>query len=89
MHILKGIAEVKNFENSTPHVHITFSTPFKNPPEILVSMCGMDAKVAGVNSLRLLVNAANITNEGFDVTFCTWADSYFYEATANWIAFGQ
>lgn len=36
---------------------------------------------------HILVNVENVTADGFDITFETWADSIVWGLGANWIAF--
>jgi len=61
-----------------------FSTPFEQPPTVIVSISELDAPAG---PLRVRVAAADISNTGFTVEITTWADSKLYGAVASWIAY--
>ena len=48
-----------------------------------------DHVTAGVRQLGVEVNAENITEEGFDVVFRTWADTHAARARVRWMAIGE
>ena len=66
---------------------ITFSSPFVQPPHVILSLSLMDAD----NSvpLRFDLKPENIDKKGFEVVFNTWLDSRFARVSVVWTAFGQ
>ena len=65
---------------------ITFSRPFKTPPDLQVSLTIFD--IANSANARLVVSAADATTTGFDLVFSTFADSKIFGAGAAWTAYG-
>ena len=66
---------------------VTFSQPFKKPPSVQVgiSMWDMDQKT----NMRADISAVNITTDGFDILFSTWADTRIARIRASWMAIGE
>lgn len=66
---------------------VTFSQPFKNPPsvQVSISMWDMDQKT----NMRADITAVNITADGFDILFSTWADTRIARIRASWMAIGE
>jgi hypothetical protein len=67
-------------------IAVTFSSPFLVAPKITLALRGLD--VDGVNNNRILLTAENITVNGFDLVFHTWADTVVYAVWATWTAIG-
>jgi len=68
-------------------VHVDFAKPFAAKPTVIVGLSGFDAASQSASSVRLNVSTQNVTERGFDVKFTTWADSRFWSAHVNWIAY--
>jgi len=66
-------------------VPIRFRIPFQHKPDVIVALHMLDA---GIQIVRVKVEARNITPEGFDLRFETWKDSRLWNATAAWVAVG-
>ncbi|QDI76560.1 H-type lectin domain-containing protein [Leisingera aquaemixtae] len=66
---------------------VQFSEPFARPPavHVSVSLWDMDTSAA----IRAELVAENITCEGFDAVFRTWADSRAARVRAAWLAIGD
>jgi H-type lectin domain len=86
----------KNFYDGTYEgrrgipVPVMFQFPFKKYVNVTVSLRMIDAgdgREPKIN--RVLVSAANVKLEGFEVYFETWEDSKLYDAAAAWIAVGE
>jgi H-type lectin domain len=86
----------KNFYDGTYnerrgiHAPVKFQFPYKKYVDVRASLRMMDAgdgREPRIN--RVLVSAANIKLEGFEVYSETWADSNLYDAAATWIAVGE
>jgi H-type lectin domain len=63
-----------------------FKEPFLAPPVVTVgiSMWDIDRKT---NS-RVDITAENVTAEGFEIVFRTWADTRVARIRADWMAIG-
>jgi len=66
---------------------IAFPSPFSTKPMVIVNISMFDMW-SGSNP-RLSATASQITNEGFTLTFHTWADTLVYGASATWLAYGE
>jgi len=66
---------------------IAFPSPFSTTPMVIVNISMFDMW-SGSNP-RLSATASQITNEGFTLTFHTWADTLVYGASATWLAYGE
>ena len=66
--------------------YINFNKKFKNKPNVIVSLKGIDAS----NDYYIRVNlfAKNISNNGFNLECFTWHDSECYAIYTSWIAIG-
>jgi hypothetical protein len=78
------------WDGSYPHgrdvnVPVRFKVPFSHKPDVIVSLQMLDA---GVQILRVKVEARNITPEGFDLRFETWKESLVWNVIAAWVAVG-
>ena len=65
---------------------VTFNSPFLGAPQVTLALRGLD--VAAVNNNRINLVAENITVNGFDIVFITWADTVVYGVWATWTAIG-
>jgi hypothetical protein len=103
LHILSGEAEV-NFwamTESGQHYmntgfgprsyiqHVDFPEKFEANPQVTVSLRGYDAASDFVSSIRLIVNAVEITNSGFNLEIKTWYDSKIHGVWVTWLAIGS
>ena len=63
-----------------------FSEPFLEPPAVTlgISMWDIDHQM---NS-RVDITAENITAQGFEIVFRTWADTRIARIRADWLAIG-
>ncbi|MBQ4824846.1 MULTISPECIES: H-type lectin domain-containing protein [unclassified Leisingera] len=66
---------------------VSFSAAFASPPsvQVSVSLWDMDTSAA----IRAELVAENITCEGFEIVFRTWADSRAARLRAGWLAIGE
>ncbi|MEM7133256.1 MAG: H-type lectin domain-containing protein [Chloroflexota bacterium] len=88
------IARATSHENWTLHedigerkytASILFEESFSNTPEVVVGLARADLNPSANG--RIAVSAINVTQNGFDLVFMTWADSQVYSAGATWIAY--
>lgn len=65
---------------------VTFEEPFSQKPSVIVtiSMWDLDQKT----NQRADIRADNITREGFEIVFRTWADTRVARIRADWVAMG-
>jgi hypothetical protein len=66
---------------------VTFSEPFRSEPvvQVAVSLWDVDTGAA----FRAEIVAENVTCEGFDAVFRTWADSRVARLRVTWMAIGE
>lgn len=66
---------------------VVFDTPFKDAPvvQVAISLWDLDRNT----NLRADIHAENITAEGFEVVFRTWADTRIARIRASWTAMGE
>lgn len=66
---------------------IEFSEPYKSPPAVHLgfSLWDMDTEA----SVRAELVAENVTEEGFDIVFRTWADSKIARVRVSWMTIGE
>jgi outer membrane usher protein FimD/PapC len=65
-------------------IDIDFETPFKEKPQIILSITQMDSdKEANV---RVKVEAISISRDGFTLKVSTWADSKLFSISGYWLA---
>jgi len=75
-------------QNQTRGVNrVNFTQPFTTAPSVHVGIVGIDL-YCGANQ-RLKVFAQNITAQGFDLMFYTWADTLVWAVEASWLAIGK
>ena len=65
---------------------VTFSTAFKEPPSVQVSLSMWDMDSA--RNARADVTAENVIETGFEVVFRTWGDTRVARARIRWMAIG-
>ncbi|KAF8641278.1 hypothetical protein AX16_010057 [Volvariella volvacea WC 439] len=68
-------------------VRINFERPFVTPPKVVVFFTHFDLDKS--RNWRLKTIATNIDTRGFTLTIDTWGDTFFYGATAGWIAYPE
>ncbi|UWQ78166.1 H-type lectin domain-containing protein [Leisingera sp. S132] len=66
---------------------VAFSTAYASPPAVHVSVSLWD--MATTAPIRAELVAENITCEGFEIVFRTWADSRAARLRASWLAIGE
>ncbi len=66
---------------------VAFSEPFRSPPAVQVGLSMWD--IADGTNQRADIKAENITPEGFDLVFRTWADTRIARVRADWMAIGE
>ena len=70
---------------ATNNLHqITFKTPFRNTPSVIVSISKLD--IGHTKNTRLNTEAQGVSCKGFTLKANTWADTIFWGYTASWIA---
>lgn len=63
-----------------------FSEPFLSPPVVTVSVSMWD--IAHQTNSRVDITAENVTANGFEIVFRTWADTRIARIRADWLAIG-
>lgn len=66
---------------------VRFSEPFRTPPSVQVALSLWDIDQRA--NVRADVSAEDITREGFDLVFRTWADTKVARVRMNWLAIGE
>lgn len=66
---------------------VLFEAPFARPPAVHVSASLLDMDTAA--AVRAELVAENITCQGFEIVFRTWADSRAARVRAAWMAIGE
>ena len=68
---------------------ISFSSPFENPPKVLIAISGFDISDSGESFRSSLdVRAVRITAEGFTIEFNAYVNSRVRSLTVDWLAIG-
>ena len=70
-------------ESRTP---ITFPTPFRHPPAVIVGISLMD--LDHNTNTRTEILAESVTIIGFEIVFRTWGDTRVARIRAEWTAMG-
>jgi hypothetical protein len=65
---------------------VTFDSPFLVAPEVSLALSGLD--IAKEYNNRVRVTVENITVNGFDIVYTTWADTIVYGVWTTWTAIG-
>ena len=79
-HMINGNGERKYSK------YINFNKKYKNKPNVIVSLKGIDA--SNDKYIRVNLFAKNISNKGFNLECLTWEDSKNYAVFTSWIAMG-
>ena len=66
---------------------VKFTQPYQTPPVVQVSISMWD--ISKNTNTRADVQAENITTEGFDIVFRTWADTQVARVRVAWTSFGE
>ncbi|WP_280262716.1 H-type lectin domain-containing protein [Nocardia abscessus] len=66
---------------------IAFAKSFNSPPEVTVGLSMVDIG-NGANS-RVMVDAENVTGQGFDLVVKAWSNTVLYSVNVDWLAFGD
>lgn len=66
---------------------VEFDRPYVDKPVVHVSISLLDVQTDPL--IRYELTAENITSEGFEIIFKTWADSRFARVRVAWLAIGQ
>lgn len=66
---------------------VRFREAFRSPPAVQVSISLWDMDTSAAVRAHLL--AENVTCEGFEIVFRTWADSRVARIRAAWMAIGE
>ncbi|NSY40575.1 H-type lectin domain-containing protein [Leisingera sp. ANG59] len=66
---------------------VTFGEAYASPPAVHVSVSLWDMDTSA--PVRAELVAENITCQGFDIVFRTWADSRAARLRASWLAIGE
>ncbi|MDP5084606.1 MAG: H-type lectin domain-containing protein [Yoonia sp.] len=66
---------------------VRFSEPYAKPPHVQVSISMWD--IANTTNIRADIQAEDITNEGFDIVFRTWADTQVARVRVAWTSIGE
>ena len=70
---------------------IEFSTSFKKPPRVILSLNLLDHVIDGgiINNLRIRADVVGIDTDGFVYNLNTWCNTDIFAARASWIAYGN
>jgi hypothetical protein len=66
---------------------VKFAQAYANLPHVQVSISMWD--IANTTNIRADVQAENITTDGFDIVFRTWADTQVARVRVAWTSFGD
>ena len=66
---------------------VQFAVPFASPPKVVAALRNLD--IGNDANTRVQVSISNVTTEGFDYEFTTWADTRVHHAGAVWIAVAE
>ena len=66
---------------------IRFTERFQTPPVVQCALSMWD--IDSATNARMEVSAAKITEDGFEVVFCTWADTRIARVRVCWMAIGE
>ncbi len=67
--------------------HVKFAKKYSETPIVTLGVIELDVFHAANQRYNILIK--NITKEGFDVEFSTWADSKIYSSNVSWQAVGK
>lgn len=77
----------KNEGDRSMTIEVNFKTPFKNKPQIAVSITQLDCDKE--SNLRYNVEVLSASGDGFTIKVKTWADSKIFSISGYWIAFTE
>lgn len=86
-HVDEGLPMWTGSGDRSVTVDIIFIRPFKESPEIMVAITGMDCDHT-INQ-RYWLKATNIRTTGFTLEFSSWGDTRISRAGATWQAIGK
>ena len=66
-------------------LHVTFSPPFANVPEVTSGVIHIDS-INQSSATRIHVSVSSVSTTGFDVTVTEWADSHNVGVDVSWMA---
>lgn len=66
---------------------VTFAQSYMYPPHVQVSISMWD--ISNSTNIRADVQAENITTNGFDIVFRTWADTQVARVRVAWTSIGE
>ncbi|WP_375342076.1 H-type lectin domain-containing protein [Yoonia tamlensis] len=66
---------------------VAFQTAYVKPPHVQVSISMWD--ISNSTNIRADVQAENITTDGFEIVFRTWADTQVARVRVAWTSFGE
>lgn len=66
---------------------VRFARPFNAVPLIHLGVTGLD--VSNQDAARVVVQAENVTTEGFEVVVSTWFDTRLWRTQVSWLAIGS
>ncbi|WP_106746094.1 H-type lectin domain-containing protein [Yoonia maritima] len=66
---------------------VKFKATYGSPPHVQVSMSMWD--ISNSTNTRADVQAENITEDGFEIVFRTWADTQVARVRVAWTSFGE
>ena len=81
---LAGYSLDSNNGERTMTIDIDFETPFKEKPQIFLSVAQIDADKE--SNLRYNVEAISISRDGFTLRVRTWSDSKLFSISGYWVA---
>ncbi|PUB17537.1 H-type lectin domain-containing protein [Yoonia sediminilitoris] len=67
--------------------NVTFSIPYATPPHVQVCISMWD--ISNKTNIRADVQAENITVQGFEIVFRTWADTQVARVRVAWTSIGE
>lgn len=66
---------------------VTFAQSYITPPYVQVSISMWD--ISNNTNIRADVQAENVTTDGFEIVFRTWADTQVARVRVAWTSFGE
>lgn len=66
---------------------VTFSEPYRDPPQVMVSLSMFDMDQA--SNQRADLTAEDVTEIGFTLVFRTWGDTRVARVRADWMSIGE
>ena len=66
---------------------VTFAQPYLSVPHVQLAISMWD--ISNNTNIRADVQAENVTTDGFDIVFRTWADTQVARVRVAWTSFGD